>query len=178
MEHPDVTHLLALVLIFAELSFLAIGGASTTLPAMERAIVHQEHWMSAAEFVRLFALAQAAPGPNMLAVTLFGWQVGGAAGALAATLAFLLPACALAYGMGQLWVRFRDQRWRRVVQAGLVPVTAGLMLAAAFLLVRGAAIDWRAAVLAAMVAAGSLATRRHPLWFLGVAALAGLVGFY
>lgn len=173
-----MTHLVAIILIFGELSFLAIGGASTTLPAMEKAVVYQEHWMSAAEFVRLFALAQAAPGPNMLAVTLFGWHVAGAAGAAAATLAFLLPACGLAYGMGHLWVRFRDRRWRRVVQAGLVPVTAGLMLAAGFLLVRGASIDWRAALLAGMVLVGSLATKRHPLWFLGASALAGLVGFY
>lgn len=173
-----MTHLLALILIFGELSFLAIGGASTTLPAMEKAIVYQEHWMNAAEFVRLFALAQAAPGPNMLAVTLFGWHVAGGMGAAAATLAFLLPACGLAYGMGHLWVRFRDRRWRRVVQAGLVPVTAGLMLAAGFLLVRGAASDWRAALLAGMVLVGSLATKRHPLWFLGASALAGVVGFY
>ena len=171
-----MTHLLTLALIFAELSFLAIGGASTTLPAMERAVVHQQHWMSATEFVRLYALAQAAPGPNMLAVTLFGWDVAGVAGALVATLAFLLPACALAYVMGLLWLRFRDRQWRRVVQAGLVPVTAGLMVAAAYLLVRDAAIDWRALVLSAGVAAGCLLTRRHPLWFLGAAALAGLVG--
>jgi chromate transporter len=172
-----MTPLLALALIFAELSFLAIGGASTTLPAMERAIVHQQHWMSAAEFVRLYALAQAAPGPNMLAVTLFGWQVAGIPGAMVATLAFLLPACALAYAVGHLWVRFRDRRWRRVVQAGLVPVTAGLMLAAAFLLARAAAVDWKAAVLAGLVAAGCLFTKRHPLWFLGAAACAGLIGF-
>lgn len=172
-----MTPLLSLILIFAELSVLAIGGASTTLPAMERAIVHQQHWMSAAEFVRLYALAQAAPGPNMLAVTLFGWDVAGLGGAIAATLAFLIPACLLAYGVGHLWARFRDRRWRRVVQAGLVPVTAGLMLAAAFLLVRGAATDWRAAVLAGLVALGSLMTKRHPLWFLGAAALAGLAGF-
>jgi chromate transporter len=144
---------------------------------MEHAVVHQQHWMTAAEFVRLYALAQAAPGPNMLAVTLFGWEVAGIVGALVATVAFLLPACALAYGMGRLWARFRDRRWRRVVQAGLVPVTAGLMVAAAFLLVRGAAIDWRALVLSAAVAAGCFWTKRHPLWFLGGAALAGLIGF-
>ncbi|GAB0116014.1 chromate transporter [Acidisoma sp. 7E03] len=173
-----MTPLLALVLIFGELSFLAIGGASTTLPAMERAVVHQQHWMSAAEFVRLYALAQAAPGPNVLAVTLFGWQVAGIAGAIAATFAFLLPACSLAYGVGHLWVQFRDRRWRRVVQAGLVPVTAGLMLAAAFLLARGAAIDWRAGLLTLLVAAGCLFTKRHPLWYLGAAALAGFLGFY
>lgn len=172
-----MSHLLVLAQIFAELSFLAIGGASSTLPAMEHAVVHQQHWMRAGEFVRLYALAQAAPGPNMLAVTLFGWKVAGIGGALVATLAFLLPACTLAYGMGRVWARFRDQRWRRVVQAGLVPVTAGLMIAAAFLLVRDAAVDWRAVVLSTGVAIGCLWTKRHPLWFLGAAALAGLIGF-
>jgi chromate transporter len=169
--------ILVLALLFGELSLLAIGGASSTLPAMERAIVTDHHWMSAAEFVRLFGLAQAAPGPNMLAVTLFGWHVAGLAGAMVATLAFLLPACCLAYAVGGLWTRFADRRWRRVVQAGLLPVTAGLMLAAGFLLVRDASTDWRSASLAIGVAAGTLATRRHPLWFLAAAAGAGLLGF-
>lgn len=172
-----MTHLLSLTQIFAGLSFLAIGGASSTLPAMERAIVHQQHWMTTQEFVRLYALAQAAPGPNMLAVTLYGWDVAGVAGAIVATFAFLIPACVLAYFIGRVWIRFRDRRWRKVVQAGLVPVTVGLMVAAAYLLVRGAAVDWRALVLSLGVAAGCLWTKRHPLWFLGAAALAGLIGF-
>jgi chromate transporter len=169
--------LLALALLFGELSLLAIGGASSALPAMERAIVVDHHWMSAAEFVRLFGVAQAAPGPNMLAVTLVGWRIAGLAGAMVATLAFLLPACCLAYAAGSLWSRFGDRRWRQVLQAGLLPVTAGLMLAAGFLLVRDAATDWRSASLAIGVAAGTLATKRHPLWFLGAAAAAGQLGF-
>lgn len=172
-----MSHLPALALIFAELSFLAVGGASSTLPAMERAIVHQQHWMTANEFVRLYALAQAAPGPNMLAVTLYGWAVSGIVGALVATLAFLLPACTLAFAMGHVWTRFRERRWRRVVQAALVPVTAGLMLAAAFLLVRDAATDRAMLVLAIAVTLAVLTTKLHPLWFLAAAALAGLIGF-
>ncbi len=173
-----MTPLVALALIFAELSLLAVGGASSTLPAMQRAVVAQHHWLSGAEFVRLFALAQAAPGPNMLVVTLVGWRVAGLPGALAATAAFLLPACSLAYVAGGVWLRFRDRHWRRVVQAGLVPVTAGLMLSAAMLLVRGAAIGWHAVALTALVLAGALGTRRNPAWFLGASALAGLAGFY
>jgi chromate transporter len=169
--------LLVLALLFGELSLLAIGGASSTLPAMERAIVVDHQWMSAAEFVRLFGLAQAAPGPNVLAVTLFGWRIAGLAGATVATAAFLLPACCLAYAVGGVWARFAEARWRRVVAAGLLPVTAGLMLAAGFLLVRDASTDWQSATLAIAVAAGTLATRRHPLWFLAAAAGAGLLGF-
>ncbi len=168
--------LLALALLFGGLSLLAIGGASSALPGMERAIVFQHHWMSAQEFARLFGLAQAAPGPNMLAVTLFGWRIAGLAGALVATLAFLLPACALAYAVGRLWLRFAERRWLRVVQAGLLPVTAGLMLSAAALLVSDAAVDWRAGLVALGVACMCLLTRLHPLWFLGLASLLGVLG--
>jgi chromate transporter len=169
--------LLALALLFGELSLFAIGGASSALPAMERAVVTEHHWMTAAEFASLFGLAQAAPGPNVLAVTLFGWRVAGIPGALVATMAFLLPACLLAYGAGALWLRFRQRRWLHVLQAGLLPVTAGLMLAAGVLLVRDASVDWRSASLAVAVATATLTTRRHPLWFLGAAAIAGAVGF-
>jgi chromate transporter len=169
--------LLVLAVLFGELSLLAIGGASSTLPAMERAIVVNHHWMSAAEFARLFGLAQAAPGPNVLAVTLFGWRIAGLPGAAVATATFLLPSCCLAYAVGGTWARIGDTRARRVVAAGLLPVTAGLMLAAGFLLVHDAATDWRSASLAIGVAAGTLATKRHPLWFLAAAAGAGLLGF-
>jgi chromate transporter len=172
-----VSQLVTLTLLFAELSLLAIGGASTTLPAMEHALVIQHHWLSAAEFVRLFGLAQAAPGPNMLAVTLFGWRIAGLAGALSATMAFLLPACGLAYAAGQVWSRFRGHAWQRAIQAGLLPVTAGLMLAAGYLLVRDAATNWRCLSLSAGVAMLALGTRRHPLWFLAAAAGAGMMGF-
>ncbi len=170
--------ILTLIFIFAGLSLVAIGGASSTLPAMEHALVVQRHLLSQTEFVRLFAIAQAAPGPNMLAVTLFGWRMAGLAGAAVATLAFLLPSCTLSYFVGDVWSRFKDRRWRTVVQAGLVPVTAGLMLAAGALLLRDAAVDWRAIAVATLVVAGTLGTRIHPLLFLGLSAFAGLVGFY
>ena len=169
--------LLALALLFGELSLLAIGGASSALPAMERVIVLQNHWMSAGEFARLFGLAQAAPGPNLLAVTLFGWRIAGLAGALVSTLAFLLPAAVLAYAVGTVWGRLAARRWTRAIQSGLLPVTAGLMLAAAALLVRDAAVNWRAGLVAMTVAAATLCTRHHPLWFLAAASLAGMLGF-
>src|SRR6185312_7593766 len=83
-----------------------------------------------------FALAQAAPGPNMLVVTLIGWNAGGLAGALVSTVAVSTPSSLLTYAAGHLWHRFRQARWRNAVQRGLVPVTAGLVMASAALLIR------------------------------------------
>jgi hypothetical protein len=80
-----------LFLEFALLSFVAFGGATALLPEMHRVVVDNHHWLDDTTFTHLYAIAQAAPGPNVLVVTLIGWEVAGLAGALAATLAMCLP---------------------------------------------------------------------------------------
>ena len=63
----------ALVSHFLTLSLMAVGGAITTAPDMHRYLVVQQSWLSDAQFNASIALAQAAPGPNVLfvAITLF-----------------------------------------------------------------------------------------------------------
>ncbi len=154
---------------------LAVGGANALIPEMQRQ-VQAQGWMGPAEFGALFALAQAAPGPNMLVVTLVGWQVAGLAGALVATGAFVLPAGVLTYVVAGVWERFREARWRRVVQAGLTPVTVGLVIAAAVALCRGAVIDLQTLLVVLATTTVLLATRLHPLWLLGAGAALGAAG--
>ena len=72
--------LIAIATIFSQLSLLAFGGGNTILPEMQRQVVDVHHWMSAHEFTALFALAEAAPGPNMMIVSLVGWHVAGWSG--------------------------------------------------------------------------------------------------
>src|SRR5439155_1571647 len=76
--------LLELGLYFAVLSLLSFGGMSLVLPEMQRYMVDVKGWMSATEFMQLFAVAQAAPGPNVLMSSLVGWKVAGFAGSLVA----------------------------------------------------------------------------------------------
>src|SRR5205814_3218968 len=57
---------------FASLSLLAIGGINALLPEFHRIVVDVEGWMTSAEFADLFALAQLAPGPNAMVVSLLG----------------------------------------------------------------------------------------------------------
>ena len=86
-----------LAAIFLELSLLAIGGVNATLPEMQRRVVGVHGWMSTREFAALYALAQAAPGPNMLISTLIGQHVAGLGGAVVATLAMVGPSSALTW---------------------------------------------------------------------------------
>ena len=76
---------------FSLLNFVAFGGVTAMLPEIHRLVVEQRQWMDDATFAQLFAIAQAAPGPNLLFVSLIGWQVAGIAGGIAATLGICLP---------------------------------------------------------------------------------------
>lgn len=86
--------MLAVFLHFALLSLLAVGGVNTIMPEMHRIVVESNGWVSGAEFTQLFALSQAAPGPNVLIVSLIGWKVAGLPGALISLAGICLPAAA------------------------------------------------------------------------------------
>jgi chromate transporter len=167
----------ALAALFAQLSLVAVGGGNTILPEMQRQVVGVHGWMSAQEFAALYALAQAAPGPNMLVSTLIGWRVAGLPGALAATFSLCAPSSTLTYLVAGAWFRFREARWRRLVQAGLTPVTVGLVMSGAALLCAATATDWRRAALTAAVAALLATTGLNPLPLLAAGAALGALGW-
>ena len=169
----------SLALIFGHLAFLAFGGGNTILPEMERQVVVVHPWMTAQDFNALFALAQAAPGPNMMIVILVGWHVAGFLGALVTGLATFAPTAALAAFTLHLWHRFRDKPWRRHVQAGLLPGTVGFVAASAALIVRGASFGaggWLLPAVTGICAFLAVKTKLHPLWLLAFGAVAGWCG--
>ena len=159
--------------LFASLSLVAVGGANTVVPEMHRQAVEVGGWMSDGEFANIYAIVRAAPGPNMLISTLIGWEAAGIPGAFVATAAMCLPSCLLVYAVSHVWDRYRYARWRRDVEAGLAPVTVGLVLASAYVLTGAADQSWRAYLVTAGTTALSLGTRVNALWVL---ALAGALG--
>ncbi|HEX4261848.1 MAG TPA: chromate transporter [Acetobacteraceae bacterium] len=169
-------HLAALVVIFGQLSVLAVGGVAPVLPEMQRQVVGVRGWLTPAQFAGLFALAQAAPGPNMLISTLIGWRVAGLPGALVATGSLIGPSSLLAYATARLWHRARGATWRSIVQAGLTPVTVGLVAAAAWMLATATATDAVAAGITAATALLLVTTRIHPLLLLAAGAAIGAAG--
>jgi chromate transporter len=135
--------LLELGLYFAVLSLLSFGGMSSVLPEMQRYMVDVKGWMSANEFMQLFAVAQAAPGPNVLMSSLVGWKVAGFAGSLVALGAMCGPAAVLAWWVSDLWERFRGSPWRKLIQRALGPLVVGLVLAGGYIIATPGSPDWR-----------------------------------
>ncbi|NIE66013.1 chromate transporter [Burkholderia sp. Ax-1719] len=169
--------LLALATIFSQLSLLAFGGGNTILPEMQRQVVEVHHWMPASEFSALFALAQAAPGPNMMIVTLVGWHVAGWAGMLVTSVAKFGPSSLVTIAALHAWDRFKDRPWRLIAQRGLVPVTAGLVAASAVLIAKASDPSWIAWAITGVCAVLAFRTKIHPLWLLAAGSLIGLTGF-
>lgn len=171
-----MNQLASIALNFLLLSLVTIGGVTSVLPEVHRVAVDVHHWVTDAQFTDLFALSQAAPGPNMLIVTLIGWQAAGLAGALVATAATCAPSCLLTYFASRAWQRFRGTAWRRAVESGLAPITIGLVLATGYVLARGSYTGWPSAAVTAATAVIFVTTRLSPLWLFVAAGLLGLAG--
>lgn len=186
---------LTFVLHFLSLSLLAVGGAITTTPDMHRFLVDNHHWLTNEQFVSSVALAQAAPGPNILFVALMGWNVGlnsvgglghglaswvaGLTGMSLAMVGILLPSTTLTYFATRWGHRNRELRVVRAFKQGMAPIVVALLMATAWVLVmgdRGAPFNGRIVALALVSMIIVWRTRVHLLWLLGAGALVGALG--
>jgi predicted methyltransferase len=165
--------LLQIAIYFGVLSLLAFGGVPSVMPEMQRIVVESQGWTTPLEFVQLFAIAQAAPGPNILIVSLIGWKAAGLPGAIVALLAACIPGGALAWWVAGLWERFKDSPWRIAIQKAIAPIVVGLILAGGYVLCTPSTPDPRLWAIAAASATVMVMTRINPLWLLGVGGLVG-----
>lgn len=177
----DASDLLGLFGHFLLLSLLAVGGAITTAPDMHRYIVVDHGWITDAQFTTSIAIAQAAPGPNILFVAVLGWNVGGPLGALATMSGILLPSTALTLLATRWGSARRETRGVRAFTNGLAPLTIGLLLATGWVLAEPYVADPThrigAIALIAISVAVLMRTRLSPMWLVGLGAAAGALGW-
>lgn len=193
--HLSASDWLLLFQHFASLSLLAVGGAITTAPDMHRYLVSDAGWLSDNQFTSSIALAQAAPGPNILFVALMGWNVGmnastGAGMGLQLITAFLgvtvtmlgimLPSSILTY-LATRWAhQHREMRAIKAFKAGMAPIVIALLMATGWLLTIShdqPAKDWPLYLLTLLTTLLVWRTRIHMLWLIGLGALLGALGW-
>ena len=173
---------------YLTLSLLSIGGAISTAPDMHRFLVEQQHWLTDTQFNASIAIAQAAPGPNVLFVALMGWNVGlnaggmltGLLGVLLSLSGFLIPSSVLTYAAAQWGHRNRELRAVRAFKQGMAPIVVALLIATSWILVsaNGRTLkDWPVWLVTAAAALIVWRTKIHMLWLLGAGALLGWYGW-
>ncbi|GGC48114.1 hypothetical protein GCM10011504_28190 [Siccirubricoccus deserti] len=134
--------LLALLLVFAPLSLVSLGGGPSIFAEMQRQAVEVHGWITPREFVDLFAISRAAPGPGSLISALIGWQAAGFWGAVAAAIGLYGPSSCVLLVVGGWWRRRGDSPVRRVIERGLAPVAVGLILAGVLTLLQADGAGW------------------------------------
>jgi chromate transporter len=168
------------------LSLMSVGGAISTTAEMHRYLVEQHHWLTPAQFNNSIAIAQAAPGPNVLFVALMGWNVGINAGSWAAAVGgvlvtmtgIMLPSTTLTYLAAQWMHHNRERRAVRAFKQGMAPVVIGLLISTGIILATAnakTAQDWPLWTLSAAAGVLIWRTRIHLLWLL---AAGGVLGWF
>ena len=168
--------LIALFLKFSAFSLIAFGGVNALLPVLLELTVYQEHWLDLQTFSDYFAIAQAAPGPNFMTVTLIGWHMSGVLGAFMATFAIIWPAGILVFFLQRFILKMQDPMKKRVVQYAAATLAIGLVLSSALEIALQINHGLMAYLLSGLTIAIVLLTRWHPLYLIALGALLGACG--
>ena len=178
---------LTLLLHYMMLSLISIGGVITTVPEMHRFLVERNHWLIDTQFSGSIAIAQAAPGPNVLFVALLGWNVGMNAGGypwavvgMCLTMGgVLLPSTTLTYLAARWGHRNRELRAVRAFKQGMAPIVVALLIATGWILAAASnnvQENWPLWLLSAVTVLIVTRSRVHILWLLAVGAVLGALG--
>ena len=169
------------------LSLMSVGGAISTTAEMHRFLVEQHGWLTQAQFNESIAIAQAAPGPNVLFVALMGWNVGLNAGGMPlallglvlAMLGIMVPSSTLTYVAASWGHRNRELRAVRAFKQGMAPIVVALLVATGWILATGgnyALSQWPLWLVSVVTTVIVWRTRLHLLWLLGAGAILGWFG--
>lgn len=172
---------------YMSLSLLAVGGAISTAPDMHRFLVDQNGWLSERQFNESIALAQSAPGPNVLFVALMGWNVGlnagsmmyAALGLVLTMVGLMLPSSTLTYMTARWSHENRNRRAVRAFKQGMAPIVIALLIATGWILAsaHGNPVqDWPLWLTTLVATVIVWKTRLHLLWLLAAGATLGGVG--
>ncbi|HLB34640.1 MAG: hypothetical protein A3F67_01915 [Verrucomicrobia bacterium RIFCSPHIGHO2_12_FULL_41_10] len=169
--------------LFSALSLSAFGGGNVVLPSMHQAAVGEYHWMTDRQFVDLFSLSKAAPGPTTLIVELVGMKAAGfppgshfllipaILGAVISILAMFIPSSLLLIFVSRYWEKIHGTPWQIALQKALMPVTSGLILASTWIITKTAVSGWITGCMALVALITILTTKINPVVIMTVAGL-------
>jgi len=161
---------------FAGIGAVMFGGGYAMLPLLEREVVDRRRWCSHDEMAECYALAQIIPGVIAVNIAmLIGSRHRGIPGALVAALATVTAPFLTILAIAMVFQRLAGAAAARAVFAGMRPAVAGLLLAAAWGLLKRGCSRAAAVALAAAAAAMLLSRTLGPagLILAGVAAGVG-----
>jgi chromate transporter len=156
----SLSPLLLLFVVFARIGLATFGGGFAMIPAIEREIVANHHWLGEAGFHDAIVLGQITPGPVAIAATFIGYRVAGLVGAVVATVGMFSPPIVLSLLAGRSLRAFQTSSIVQGMLRGVTPVVTGILAAATIALWRASVHGVPAAIIAVAASLVMILTRR------------------
>lgn len=116
--------------LFVSFTLLALQGFGGVLAVVQRELVERKRWMTPAQFVEDWAVAQILPGPNVINFCLMiGGRYFGLAGALTALAGMLVAPIGVLLVLALAFGGVSDQAWAQGALRGMGAVAAGMIAA-------------------------------------------------
>ena len=178
---------------FLKVGLFSVGGGLATLPFL-RDMAANTGWFTEAQLADMLAVSESTPGPigvNM--ATYVGFTVGGIPGAIISTLGLITPSIIIILLIALFLKNFKDNKYVQGAFYGLRPTSTGLIAAAglsvAYLVFINPLfsethaildlLNWKALALAAALIVFTRfvepTKKLHPLVFIGISAVVGIV---
>ncbi|MBE5906009.1 MAG: chromate transporter [Lachnospiraceae bacterium] len=183
-----MTYLL-LFLEFFKTGLFAIGGGMATIPFLYE-IAGRYDWYTTSELVNMIAISESTPGPvgvNM--ATFAGYLAANVPGSILSTFALVLPSYLIILIIARMLDKFQKNPYVKNAFEGLRPTVVGLLAVASFAIVKvtfltGTVkktedllnfIDFKAVILFIILFAAVMKLKKHPIIYIGLGALAGIL---
>lgn len=116
--------------LFITFTLLALQGFGGVLAVVQRELVEKKRWMTQAQFVEEWAVAQIMPGPNVVNFCLIiGGRHFGLRGALASLAGLMLAPLMVVLVLASVFGGVSDAAWAQGALRGMGAVAAGLIAA-------------------------------------------------
>jgi chromate transporter len=161
--------------VFFKTGAVLFGSGYVLLAFLRADLVERLGWLTERQLLDAVAAGQVTPGPVFTTATFVGYVLGGAPGALVATVGIFLPAFCFVALSGPLVPRLRRSPTAAAVLDGVNVASLALMAVVTWQLGRAALVDPLTILLAALSAILLLRFRVNSVWLVLGGAVVGVI---
>lgn len=164
-----------LFLVFLKIGAVVFGSGYVLLAFLRADLVDHRGWLTDSQLVDAVAIGQVTPGPVFTTATFVGYLLGGARGAIVATIGIFLPAFLLVAASGPLVPRIRQSKAAGAFLDGVIVASLALMAVVTWQLARASITDAVTILIAVASLVALLRFRVNSAWLVLLGAIAGLL---
>lgn len=170
-----MTLVIKLFISFFKIGAFSFGGGYAMLPLIEEEIL-TNGWLTTKEFIDILAIAEMTPGSIAInSATFLGFKVSGIWGAMAATIAVVLPSFIIMSLIFVFVAKFKNSPYVDWIFSGIRPVVLGLIGAAAVSVGQNAFIDFKSILISIAIFYAVTFKKINPILSIVLAGVIGVI---